>query len=60
MKICPKCKSMMVKTEIDRENKRIVNRCLNCLFKGDELFEDIPAKELIAKKQIKWRKYYQN
>jgi len=52
VKICPKCGSDIVKMIWNKEKKRVVNKCFNCNFKGNTLFEDVDLKLVEAKQQI--------
>jgi hypothetical protein len=54
-KVCPKCNSSMIKNIWDKEKKRFVSKCLNCSYKGDELFKEVHIEE-----NIKCRKSYQD
>ena len=52
VKTCPKCGSTIIKQLWDKNKKRVVNRSINCNFKGDTLFEDVDLGVIEAKRVI--------
>lgn len=46
VKICPKCKSMRTTKLFDKVEKRVVSKCLDCSFRGDELFAEVSVTEV--------------